>query len=95
MAAQKEEGVGRRLVGIKVTGKGFPRPGYALLAEGEEVGVLTSGTVSPSLGVGVAMGFVDTAHAKTGTDLQVDIRGRAVDAVIQRPPFYTQGSIRR
>lgn len=95
LAAQKEEGVTRRLVGMKLTGKGFPRPGYPILVGGEEVGALTSGTVSPSLGIGVAMGFVATRHAKVGTEVQVDIRGRAVDAVIQRPPFYTQGSIRR
>jgi aminomethyltransferase len=82
-------------VGIKLTGKGFPRPGYRILADGEDVGVLTSGTVSPSLGVGVAMGFVEASRAKAGTALQVDIRGRVVDAVVQRPPFYTDGTIRR
>ena len=66
-----------------------------VLADDEEVGVLTSGTVSPSLGVGVAMGFVETSRAKAGTAVQVDIRGKVVDAVVQRPPFYTEGTIRR
>jgi aminomethyltransferase len=95
LALQKEQGVARRLVGMKLTGKGFPRPGYTILADGEDVGVLTSGTVSPSLGIGVGMGFVETSHAGAETALQVDIRGRAIDAVVQRPPFYTDGTIRR
>ncbi len=92
---QKEAGVPRRLVGFRVTGKAFPRPGYAILSEGEPVGVVTSGTVSPSLGHGVGMGYVPPELSKPDTAVQVDIRGRTVDAVVQRPPFYTQGSIRR
>ncbi|MBT7504337.1 MAG: glycine cleavage system aminomethyltransferase GcvT, partial [Gemmatimonadales bacterium] len=58
LAAQKEAGVGRRLVGLRLEGRGFPRPGYEVLSDGEVVGQLTSGTVSPSLGFGVAMGYV-------------------------------------
>lgn len=92
---QKESGVPRRLVGLRLTEKGFPRPGYPLVADGQAVGVVTSGTVSPSLGQGVAMGYVPPALSKADTPVQVDIRGKAVGAVVQRPPFYTQGSIRR
>ena len=85
----------RRLVGVRLTGKGFPRPGYAVVADGEVVGTITSGTVSPSLGYGIALAYVPTELSKPDTKLQVDARGRLVDAVVQRPPFYTQGSIRR
>jgi len=92
---QKEAGVPNRLVGFRVTGKAFPRPGYAILSEGEPVGSVTSGTVSPSLGYGVGMGYVPPELSKADTAVQVDVRGKAVDAVVQRPPFYTQGSIRR
>ncbi len=95
LARQKEQGVPRRLVGLGLDGKGFPRPGYPILSEGSPVGALTSGTVSPSLGIGVAMGYVPTELSKAETRVQVDIRGRAVDAVVQRPPFYTEGSIKR
>lgn len=95
LAAQKAEGVDRRLVGLRLEGKGFPRPGYPIVADGQPVGTLTSGTVSPSLGVGVAMGYVPTVLAEAGTKVQIDLRGRLVDAVVQRPPFYTDGSIRR
>ena len=92
---QKEEGVPRRLVGLRLTGKGFPRPGYAVLSDGEAVGVVTSGTVAPSLGYGVSMGYVPSGLAKPDTELQIEIRGRPVEAIVQRPPFYTDGSIRR
>ncbi len=95
LAAQKEEGVRRKLVGLRVEGRGFPRPGYAIVSEGQEVGSVTSGTVSPTLGVGVALGYVPTDLAKSGTQLQIDARGRHVDAVVERPPFYKHGSIRR
>ncbi len=95
LAAQKERGVERRLVGLRLEGKGFPRPGYPVVSDGEPVGQLTSGTVSPTLGVGVAMGYVRAGLAKPGASLQIDVRGRLIDAVVVRPPFYTDGSIRR
>ncbi len=95
LAAQRETGVARRLVGLRLSDRGFPRPGYTILSSGEAVGEVTSGTVSPSLGIGVALGYVPTELSKTGTALQVDVRGRAIDAVVERPPFYTQGSIQR
>jgi aminomethyltransferase len=95
LVAQKEAGVPRKLVGLKVTERGFPRPGYAILSGGEQVGSLTSGTVSPSLGFGIAMGYVGSEQAAPGTRLEIDARGRALDAVVVRPPFYTAGSIRR
>ena len=95
LAAQKEAGVERRLVGIRLTAKGFPRPGYDVVSGGDVVGTVTSGTVSPMLGYGIALGYVPAALSKAGTELQIDARGRLVDAVVQRPPFYTEGSIER
>ncbi len=95
LRAQKEQGIGRRLVGLTIQERGFPRPGYAVLADGQEVGVLTSGTVSPSLGYGVALGYVPVELAGEGTSLEVDARGRRLAAVVTRPPFFKEGSIRR
>ena len=95
LAAQKERGVERRLVGLRLTARGFPRPGYPIVADGREVGTVTSGTLSPTLGEGIAMGFVETAHAAAGSEVAVEIRGHDVPAVVQRPPFYTDGSIKR
>ena len=95
LAAQRESGVARRLVGMRLEGRGFPRPGHDIVHEGEVVGTVTSGTVSPSLGSGIAMGYVPVELAKPDTRLQIDLRGRPVDALVQRPPFYTGGSIKR
>ncbi|MCG6987949.1 MAG: glycine cleavage system aminomethyltransferase GcvT [Gemmatimonadetes bacterium] len=95
LVRQKEEGIPRRLVGMTLEGKGFPRHGYPVMSGGRAVGVLTSGTVSPSLGIGVAMGYVPPDLSKPDTPVQIDVRGKALEAVIRRPPFYTEGSIRR
>ncbi len=92
---QKEDGVDRKLVGFKLTEKGFPRHGYPITADGEDVGVVTSGVVSPSLGVGVGMGYVPTGLSKGGTEIGIRIRNKIIPAVVQRPPFYTEGSIKR
>lgn len=92
---QKEQGVGERLVGFVLNDRGFPRPGYELRHEGQSVGKVTSGVHSPSLGRGIGMGYVDSSAAKTGTGVDVMIRGRAVAAEVVRPPFYRQGSLRR
>lgn len=92
---QKDQGIPTRLVGLRLQARGFPRPGYPVLADGRQVGVVTSGTSSPSLGVGVALARVEDGLHKQGTELAVEIRGKGVPAVVQRPPFYTEGSIRR
>jgi aminomethyltransferase len=92
---QKADGLPSRLVGLLLGERAFPRHGYDVLAGGERVGVVTSGTLSPSLGRGIALAYVPPGHAKLGAALQVDARGRALDAVVTRPPFYTAGSIRR
>ncbi len=95
LAAQKEAGVEQRLVGMKLTERCFPRPGYPILVDGAEAGVVTSGTVSPSLGFGIAMGYVPVSHASPGSEVAISVRGKPFAAVVQRPPFYTEGSIRR
>jgi glycine cleavage system T protein (aminomethyltransferase) len=95
LAKQKEEGVTQRLVGLRLIDKGFPRAGYPIVHDGETVGTLTSGTVSPTLGYGIAMGRVPVGIAALGTELFIDIRGKQISAVIARPPFYTEGSVKR
>jgi aminomethyltransferase len=96
LARQKEAGVPRRLVGLRVEGRGFPRPGYPVTdGKGSAVGVVTSGTVSPSLGEGIALAWVPVELAAPGTELAIQVRDRELPARVQRPPFYTEGSIRR
>ncbi len=95
LAAEQERGVTRRLTGIRLTRRGFPRPGYPLVHEGRDVGTVTSGVASPSLGDGIALGYLPVAAARTGTGVGVRIRGRVIPGRTERPPFYTEGSIRR
>jgi aminomethyltransferase len=89
---QKEEGVLRQLVGMRLEGRFFPRHGYRIHHGDREVGQITSGTVSPTLGTPIAMGYVPSELAAEGTSLQVDCRGSYAEATVIKPPFYTQGS---
>ena len=89
------EGIRRRLVGLRLSERGFPRHGYPVVSDGADVGEVTSGVVSPSLGIGVAMGYVPTELAAADTELGVRIRDKVIPAVVQRPPFYKEGSVRK
>lgn len=84
---QKEKGVERRLVGIRMTEPGVPRADYPVFAGERQVGVVTSGTMSPSLRVGIALALVESGQAAVGTRLSVGIRKRRVAAEVARTPF--------
>ena len=85
---QTAEGVSRRLVGLELQGRAIPRHGYPVLANGEPVGEVTSGGWSPCLEHGIAMAMVPAPLAKLGTELVVEIRGKAEPARVVRRPFY-------
>lgn len=86
---QKEQGVKRRLKAFKLDGRGIPRQGYDILnEEGEKIGEVTSGTMSPSLKEGIGMGYVQTGYTKLGTKIFIDIRNKQVPATIVKLPFY-------
>ena len=83
---QKEKGVTRRLVALKSLDRGIPRPDMQVLHEGAEVGIVTSGTFSPSLKVGIALALVDSEF-KAGEQLELDVRGRTSSVEIVKLPF--------
>lgn len=83
----RDAGPPRRLVGLVARGRGIPRHGHPILAYGEQVGEVTSGNISPVLGVGIAMGYVPTALAEPGGVLAVDVRGRLLEVEVAKPPF--------
>ncbi len=88
MEALKANGVERKLVGLKLIGRGVPRHGYPLATmEGEEIGVVTSGTMSPCLKQGIALGYVKSPYAKVGTHVAVVIRERLIEAEVVKIPF--------
>ena len=95
LVEQKAAGVPRRLVGLVVEGRGLPRAGYPIVdADGIEVGAVTSGSQSPVLGTGVALGYVpnDAAYTAPGTQLGVQVRGKTLPATVTKPPFHKQAS---
>ena len=82
--AVREAGPAERLVAFRLTGPGIPRPGNPVVGGGE----VTSGTLSPSLGEGIGLAYVPAARAAVGTPLQIDVRGKARDAVVAQKPLY-------
>jgi len=78
----------QRLVGIRCLEKRVPRTGYSVQKDGAVVGRITSGTLSPTLGIALGMAYVDVALAAPGTSLQIDIRGTLVEAEVVTLPFY-------
>ena len=92
LAAQKATGVPRRLVAFAMQERCIPRHDQTLVgADGAEIGVVTSGTQSPTLGVGIGMGYVPNTPAFTapGSEVWVEQRGRRFRATVVRPPFHT------
>jgi aminomethyltransferase len=92
LVRQKEQGVAKKLVGFTTSERAFPRHGYPVVCNGEPSGVVCSGTLSPSLNVPIGMCYLPTAHAKPGSELGIDIRGKIVKAEVVKTPFYKNGS---
>ena len=85
----KEKGPREKLVPFRMKEKGPPpRPHYAVFENGEHIGEVTSGTLSPSLNWGVGMAYVSTAHAKIGAQIDIEIRGQKFPATIEKKPLY-------
>ena len=85
---QKTEGTERRLVGFEMIDRGIPRHGYNIVDEnGEKIGVVTSGTMSPTRKIGIGMGYVCPKYKAIGTELYLEVRGRKLKAQVVRPPF--------
>jgi aminomethyltransferase len=85
----KEKGPREKLVPFRMKEKGPPpRPHYAVFENGERIGEVTSGTLSPSLNWGVGMAYVSTAHAKIGAEIAIEIRGQRFPAIIEKKPLY-------
>ena len=84
----KHNGQQRQRIGLLIDGKRVGREGYAVLANGQEVGMITSGTFSPTLQRPIAMAYVEQQFAELGQILEVDIRGTSVPATVSNLPFY-------
>ena len=90
LAKQKEAGITRRLVGFEVTGRGIARHGFPVSVDAGSgpVGVVTSGTQTPTVGKPIGLAYVPAGRATPGTPLAIDVRGRSVAARVVPTPFY-------
>lgn len=92
LQAQKQAGLKNKLVGIEMIDRGIPRSHYEICnAEGEKIGEITSGTMSPTLQKGIALGYVTLANAKTGTEIFVKVRDKLIKAQVVKTPFVKPG----
>jgi aminomethyltransferase len=89
LAEQKNNGTKKKLVAFKMTGKSAPpRPHYPIWVNGANAGVVTSGTQSPALNLGIGLGYVPTEFAKSGAKIEIEIRGKRFAAVVVPKPVY-------
>jgi len=88
VAAAREQGTAQRLAPFVLTGAGIPREGNAVVLDDQEVGIVTSGTMSPCLEVGIGMAYVTAELAEPGTEVEIDVRGKRRPARIESKPLY-------
>jgi aminomethyltransferase len=85
---QKREGISRKLAAFEIIEKGIPRHGYEIASpEGENIGIVTSGTISPLLRKGIGMGYIRPEYTKPGTEISIIVRNKPLKAIIVKPPF--------
>ena len=89
LKAQKEAGVTKKLVGFELLERGIPRKDYEIVdADGNVIGVVTSGTMAPSLGKAIGMGYVTKENAKVDSEIYIAIRNKKIKAQVVKMPFY-------
>lgn len=88
LKAQKQNGVPRKLAGIEMIDRGIPRHGYPVYADGVQIGEVTTGTQSPTLKKNVGLALIKSEFAELGREVEVEIRGKKLKAVVVRTPFY-------
>ncbi len=86
---QKEEGVKRKLIGFELTERGIPRHDYEIVdKDGKNIGIVTSGTMAPSLNKGIGMGYVTVENSTPDTEIFIQIRNKPIAATVVKTPFY-------
>ena len=86
---QKEHGVERKLIGFELNERGIPRNGYDIVdGNGKKIGEVTSGTMSPSLGKGIGLGYVSPVFASVDSKIYIQVRKKAISATVVKLPFY-------
>jgi len=89
LAREKEHGPKRKLIAFELDDRGIPRQGYDIVdGQGKTIGAVTSGTMSPSLGKGIGLGYVPNIFSEAGSKINIQIRKNAVPATVLKLPFY-------
>lgn len=89
LKAEKEHGAERKLVAFELDDRGIPRHGYDIVdGNGNKIGNVTSGTMSPSLGKGIGLGYVPTIFSQVGSKINIQVRKKAIPATVVKLPFY-------
>jgi aminomethyltransferase len=89
LKAQKEAGVSKKLVGFELVDRGIPRHDYPIVdADGTQIGIVTSGTMAPSLNKAIGLGYVPIELATEGSEIFIQVRNKSLKAVVVKPPFY-------
>ena len=94
LVRQKEQGLTRKLVGFTTGERAFPRHGYPVFHDGQQVDLVRSGTLSPTLGIPIGTTYLPIAATAEGTPFEIEIRGKRVPARVVKPPFYKDASHR-
>ncbi|MBM4762269.1 glycine cleavage system aminomethyltransferase GcvT [Bacillus sp. B15-48] len=89
---QKENGLERKIVGIEMMDRGIPRFGYSVFRDGRKIGTITSGTQSPSLKRNIGLALLEITSTKIGTEVEVEVRGKRLKAVVVSTPFYKRAN---
>jgi aminomethyltransferase len=88
LTAIKERGILKKLIGLVMTGRGIARPGYQVLSGDREIGIVTSGTFSPTLNKAIGLAYIDKGFCEPGTEISVVIRDTVSPAIVVKLPFY-------
>jgi aminomethyltransferase len=89
LAKQKEEGIQRKLVAFEMIDRGIPRKDYEIVdSNGTKIGHVTSGTMSPSMKIGIGLGYVQKEHSGIDTDIFISVRNKTLKAKVVKLPFY-------
>jgi aminomethyltransferase len=88
LVKQSADGLTQKLVGFKLLDAGIPRHEYTILNKDVQIGIVTSGSYSPSLDTGIGMGYVSSEYSVLANHIHIDLRGRPVEAEIVELPFY-------
>jgi aminomethyltransferase len=88
LKAKKSSGIKKKLIGLEMTGRGIARHGYKVFKGGKEIGIVTSGTFSPTLNKAIGLAFIDIDCSAPGTEIEIAIRDTMTAAKVVKIPFY-------